>query len=171
MGKENPASRISCEASGHRIYSIRLMCSFCKYELHPSIPCCFRPVNRPSEKRFAPRYNSLWLSLWLTSNWRVTRLRFRLAFLLVTAMIVYVLHCIMIRKYNENMTRYLLGQSLAHIKLFTAANICVKQAQNRGIWRRTGPSESLSMWLESLLPRQIQTAAVFRVDDVFIILF
>ena len=58
------------------------------------------------------------------------------------------------------MTRYLLRQSLAHIKLFIAANICVKQAQNRGIWRRTGPSESLSMWLESSFPRQIQTAAV-----------
>ena len=150
-GKEKPVNRIlPCEADGHRIINTRL-CSFCKYELHPSIPCCFRPVNRPSKKQFAPRYNSLWLSLWLTSNWRVKRLRSHLAFLLVTAITVF--HECTIRKYNENMARYLLGQSLAHIKLFIAANICVKQAQDRDIWRRTGPSESLLMWLESSLPR------------------
>ena len=41
------------------------------------------------------------------------------------------------------MAQYLLGQSLARIKLFIAANTDIKQAQNRGIWRRTGPSESL----------------------------
>ena len=29
------------------------------------------------------------------------------------------------------MAWYLLGQSVAHIKLFIVANICVKQAQNR----------------------------------------
>ena len=79
-----------------------------------------------------------------------------------------ILHCT-IRKYHENMARYLLGESLAHVKLFIAANICVKQAQNRGNWRRIGPNESLSMWLES--SNEIQTAAVFRMVNCFIILF
>ena len=55
------------------------------------------------------------------------------------------------------MARYLLGQSLAHIKVFITAHMCIKQAQNSGIWRMTWPSESLSMWLESSLQRQIQT--------------
>ena len=65
--------------------------------------------------------------------------------------------------------RYLLGKSLAHIKLFMTTHICIKQGQNRGIWRRPGPSESLSTWLESLLPRQIR--AVYRVVNCFIKLY
>ena len=138
-----------------------------KYELHLSIPCFFRPANRPSKKWLTPRYSTLWLSLWLNSNWRVNRLRPHLAFLLVTAMIVW--HCT-IQKYNEHMAWYLLGQRLAHIKLFIA-NICVKLAQNRGIRRRTRASESLSMWLESSFPCQIQTAAMFPMVNGFIILF
>ena len=44
MGKEKSISRISCEANDHRIRNTHLF-SFCKYELHPSIPCCFQPVN------------------------------------------------------------------------------------------------------------------------------
>ena len=39
------------------------------------------------------------------------------------------------------------------------------------IWRRTRPSESLYMQLESSLLHQIQTAAVLRVLNCFIILF
>ena len=59
MGKEKPVNRISpCEADGHKIINTRL-CSFCKYERHPSFPCCFQLVNRPSKKQFASRYNSL----------------------------------------------------------------------------------------------------------------
>ena len=57
------------------------------------------------------------------------------------------------------------------MKLFITAHICVQQAQNRGIWRRTGPSESLSMQLESSFVHQIQTAAVFPVVNCFIILY
>ena len=53
------------------------------------------------------------------------------------------------------MAQYLLGQSLAHIKLFIAATICVKQAQNRDIsWRvryrakfKVQPTVSRGKWL------------------------
>ena len=40
---------------------------------------------------------------------------------------------------------HILAYSTRYIKLFIAATICVKQAQNRGIWGRIGPS----MWLAS----------------------
>ena len=166
MEKEKPVIRILCEASGHRIIIFACVPFVNTSSIHPSVPCCFRPVNR----RFAPRYNSLWLPSWLTSNWRVNRLRSRLAFLLgVTTDYSISLYITKIsRKYGSVLAR---KKSLAHTKLFIAANICVKQAQNRGIRRRTGPSESLSMWFESSLLRQIQTAAVFRVVNCFTELF
>ena len=70
------------------------------------------------------------------------------------------------------MAWYLLGQSLAHIKLFIAANICVKQAQNRGIWRRTGPSEvTLNVVGEFVTVLNSNYSRLFHVVNGFIILF
>ena len=53
--------------------------------------------------------------------------------------------CITIRKYHEN---GICSEKDAHIELFRTAHIRIKQAQNRGIWRRTGPSESLDVFGE-----------------------
>ena len=70
------------------------------------------------------------------------------------------------------MARYLLGQSLAHIKLFIAANICVKQAQDRDIWRRTGPSEfTLDVVGEFVTALNSNCSRLFHVVNGFIILF
>ena len=66
------------------------------------------------------------------------------------------------------MARYLLGQSLAHIKLFIAATICVKEAQNTDIWRLTGPGKSLE---EFVTAQNSNCSQLFRVVNGFIILF
>ena len=59
-----------------------------------------------------------------------------------------------------------------HIKLFIAANICVKQAQNRGIWRRTGPSEvTLNVVGEFVTVLNSNYSRLFRMVNGFIILF